>query len=65
MQIIDKAGEEPEERFLLEHNPLVLVHVGQHEDKDRQDLSKVMHFCLVVVDPRSIPVVLDDVDYQT
>ena len=65
MQIIDKTGEESEERFLLEHNPLALVHVGQHEDKDRQGLGKVMYFCLVVVDARSIPMVLDGVDYSS
>ena len=64
MQIIDEPGEGSEETFLSECNPLVLVHVGQHEDKDRQDLGEVMRSCLVIVDARSIPVVLDDVLLQ-
>lgn len=64
VQVVDKTGEEPKEWLLLEHDPLIFMHVGQHEDEDRQDFSEVVHLGLVIVDTRSIPVVLDDVDDQ-
>lgn len=64
VQVIDKTGEEPEEWLLLEHRPLVFVHIGQDEDEDRQDFSEVVYFCLIIVNTRSVPMVLDDVDYQ-
>ena len=40
------------------------MHVGQNQNEDRQDFSEVMYFCLVIVDTRSVTVVLNDVDDQ-
>jgi len=34
MQIVDQAGEKPEEWFLLECLALLLVHIGKHKDED-------------------------------
>jgi hypothetical protein len=39
-----QVREEPEEWLLLEHRPLVFVHIGQYKDADRQDFSEVMYF---------------------
>ena len=61
MQVIDKTREETEERLLLEILSLLLVQTRQHKDKDRQDFRQVVNFCLVVIDSRSVTVVLDDV----
>lgn len=64
MQVIDKTREESEEWFLLEHDPLVFVHIGQYKNKDGQNFREVVDFCLVIVDAGGVPVVLDDVDDQ-
>lgn len=34
MQIIDEAGEKPEERLLLKIRALFFVEIGKYEDKD-------------------------------
>ncbi len=34
VQIVDQAREKSEERFLLECLSLLLVHIGQHKDKN-------------------------------
>lgn len=63
-EIIDKAGEEPEERLLLKRERLVLVVARQHQHEDRQDLREVVHLRLVVVHTRRVSVILDDVRDQ-
>ena len=64
MQVIEEAGEEAEERLLLEVRALFFVHVGKHDHEDGQDLRQVVDLRLVVVDAGRIAVILDDVHDQ-
>lgn len=61
MEVIDETREEPEKRFLLECGTLFFVQVGQNEDKDGQYLRQVVNLGLVIVDSRSVAMVLDNV----
>lgn len=64
VEIVQQAGEEPEERLLLEGGALLFMHVRKDEHEDGQDLRQVVDLRLVVVDPRRVAVVLDDVHDQ-
>lgn len=60
MEVVNEAREEPEEWLLLEVDTLLFMHIGDDEDKDRQNLRQVMDLGMVVVNATRIPVVLDD-----
>lgn len=64
VQIIEQAGEEPEEGLLLEVGSLFFVHVCEYKHDDSQDLRHVVNFRLVVIDSRRVAVILDDVDNE-
>ena len=61
VKIINEAGEEPEEGLLLERRALFLVKIGKNEHEDRKNFGQIVNFGLIVVDARSIAVILDDV----
>lgn len=63
MEVIEQAGEEAEERLLLEQG-LLFMHVGKDQNEDGQNLRQVVDLCLVVVNSGSVAVVLDDVHNQ-
>lgn len=65
MQVTDETGEESEEWFLLKENTLLFVHIRENENENRQNFREVMNFRLVVVNPRSVAVILDDIDDQS
>jgi len=65
VQVTDKTGEKSEEWLLLEQNTLFLVHVRQDENEYRQNLREVMDLRLIVVDSRSVAMILDDIDNQS
>lgn len=64
VKIIDQAREKAEERLLLEVGALLFVRAGKNKDEDGQNLRQVMNFGLVIVDTRSISVILDDVNNE-
>ena len=37
------------------------MHIGQYQDKDGQDLGEVVYLRLVVVNPRCVTVILNDI----
>ena len=65
MQVADETGEESEEWLLLKENTLLFVHIRENENENRQNFREVMNFRLVVVNPRSVAVILDDIDDQS
>ena len=64
VQVRNETGEESEEWLLLEENTLFFVHVRENEDENRQNFGEIMNFRLVVVDSRSVTMILDDIDDQ-
>jgi hypothetical protein len=48
----------------LEENDWFFVHIRQNEDKYRQNLGEILNLCLVVVDSRSVVMILGDIDDQ-
>lgn len=65
VQVTDETGEESEEWLLLEEYALLFVHVRENENENRQNFGEVMNFRLVVVNSRSVAMILDDVDNQS
>ena len=61
MQVREEGGEESEERLRLEFMPLLLMGISKNEDEDGEDLREIVDLGLVVVHPRGITVILDDV----
>ena len=61
MQVIDEAREEPEEGLLLERRSLLLVEIGQNEYENRENFGQVVNLRLIVIDPRSIAMILYNV----
>lgn len=64
VQIVDQAREEAEERLLRECG-LILMLAGENQDKYREDLLEIMYFGLIIVNTRSIAVILDYVDDES
>lgn len=64
VQIVNQAGEKPEEWLLLESRSLLLMHIGENQNEDREDLRQVVDLGLVIVNTGSISMILDDVNNQ-
>ena len=61
VQVINQTREKAEKRLLRECG-LSFMLARQDEDKNRKDLLEIMNLCLIIVDSRSIAMILDDVD---
>ncbi len=62
MEIVEQAGEESEERLLLERRTLLLMVARKDEYNDGHNLRHIVHLGMMTVPSSRITVILDDID---